>query len=532
MESQKEQIQESPLGQGSDNTLTREEREALSECNNGHTADVLRFIEWFNKRGEELSDGEVLKLLPYLPSNYYERVREKVSRTFGFRPGYLDKLRKKEKHTQALQRDGQGTPITMDAVPPWDGLVDIRTVLNDLATTVHKYIYLSPAAADAVALWIAYTWLYDSFNIAPILCVVSPTRRCGKTHLMELICNTVNRPMPSSNISAAAVYRAIEEAHPTLLMDEADSFLGMREDLRGIINSGHTRKMAYVIRVVGDDQEVRMFSTFSPKAISLIGKPPSTIADRSIFIHLQRKRPDQVTNAFRQDRLPEEMYETRQKLARWAQDAEPYILDLELKNDPPFLNDREADNWRSLFAIANAASRPDEEHSWFARAMDAARILSAGADDDDLNTQLLTDIYTVFRMADRPIRLSTSYIIEQLANMEERRWGELCKGKTITPRRLGDILRGFGIQSTQWKDGGTNYRGYHFEDFRRYEASYIVSETPPQSGTDDNSLQDNELGSPGLEGRPGTKRDWPTGSEESRDAKTKRDWTTLYSTRN
>src|SRR5450631_3992533 len=90
-----------------------------------------------------------------------------------------------------------------------------------------------------------------------------------------------SHPLPTANISAAAVFRTIEMKRPVLLIDEADTFLGESEDLRGILNSGH-RAGGQVIRTVGDDHETRAFATFSPVAIAQIGKLPGTLADRSI----------------------------------------------------------------------------------------------------------------------------------------------------------------------------------------------------------------------------------------------------------
>ena len=52
-------------------------------------------------------------------------------------------------------------------------------------------------------------------------------------------------PQPASNISSPAFYRAIEELRPTLLIDEADTLLPGNAQLRGILNSGDTRDMAY-----------------------------------------------------------------------------------------------------------------------------------------------------------------------------------------------------------------------------------------------------------------------------------------------
>jgi hypothetical protein len=59
----------------------------------------------------------------------------------------------------------------------------------------------------------------------------------------------VNRPVVAANISSPALFRVIEEVRPTLLIDEADTFLQGNDELRGILNSGYTRKTAYVVRV-------------------------------------------------------------------------------------------------------------------------------------------------------------------------------------------------------------------------------------------------------------------------------------------
>ena len=72
-----------------------------------------------------------------------------------------------------------------------------------------------------------------------------------------------------------------------MLIDEADSFLRNSDELRGVLNSGHTRDSAFVIRTVGEDHEPRRFSTWGAKAIALIGKLPDTLADRSIEVRTE-----------------------------------------------------------------------------------------------------------------------------------------------------------------------------------------------------------------------------------------------------
>ena len=89
-------------------------------------------------------------------------------------------------------------------------------------------------------------------------------------------------PLPVANITTAAVFRTIESIRLTLIIDEGDTFLRGNEEMRGILNSGHNRNLAFAVRCEGDDHEPRAFSTWCPKATSMIGSPPDTLRDRSV----------------------------------------------------------------------------------------------------------------------------------------------------------------------------------------------------------------------------------------------------------
>lgn len=67
--------------------------------------------------------------------------------------------------------------------------------------------------------------------------------------MLGALSELVSRPIVAANISSPAFFRVIEEIQPTLLIDEADTFLCGNDELRGILNSGYTRKTAYVVRV-------------------------------------------------------------------------------------------------------------------------------------------------------------------------------------------------------------------------------------------------------------------------------------------
>ena len=89
-------------------------------------------------------------------------------------------------------------------------------------------------------------------------------------------------------MTPATIFRRIESTRPTLLIDEADTFLFENEELRGILDSGFKRDGS-IDRCVGDEHEPTAFSTFSPAAFALIGKLPATLARRSIEIWMRRK---------------------------------------------------------------------------------------------------------------------------------------------------------------------------------------------------------------------------------------------------
>ena len=119
-------------------------------------------------------------------------------------------------------------------------------------------------------------------------------------------------------MTAAALFRVVEGYRPTLLVDEADTFLAEADELRGVLNSGH-RKGGQVLRTVGDDHEPRSFSTFAAVAIAIIGNLPDTLADRSVTVDLKRRLPSETVESFRFDRVAHLDVLARQA-ARWAPD--------------------------------------------------------------------------------------------------------------------------------------------------------------------------------------------------------------------
>src|SRR5262249_52378045 len=212
---------------------------------------------------------------------------------------------------------------------------------------------LPESALEAMALWVLFTHTFDAAEVSPRLALLSPLPECGKTTAFCILSRLVRRAMLASNVSLAVIFRAIELYHPTLMMDEADTYMEQRGDeFCGILNSGHTRD-GVVWRSDGDQHIPKAFSASAPTAIAKIGSLPETLASRSIIIPMRRKRPDELVTPYRPGRDRPSLDELARKCARWAKDnlqklegADPVM--------PKRLNNRAADNWRPLFAIADA----------------------------------------------------------------------------------------------------------------------------------------------------------------------------------
>ena len=142
--------------------------------------------------------------------------------------------------------------------------------------------------------------------------------------------------------------------NPTLLLDEADNVVTKNNnpELLAILNSGHNKKGAYVVRSTdgGGGWKPHKFPTFAPIAFAGIKALPETLQDRSLVIKLKRALPGEQKEHLRDGDSPV-LIVCRRKIARWMQDLTE-ISDPDL---PAELYNRAGDNWRPLFALAELA---------------------------------------------------------------------------------------------------------------------------------------------------------------------------------
>lgn len=400
----------------------------------------------------------------------YDQCREAEAEQLGIRVSTLDKAVSKARGEGGNEpaAPGQGRPLDLPEPEAWTEPVNGAELLDELADTLGRHVVMSDEARDGTALWAAWTWSVDRFDIAPKLLIKSPEKRCGKTTLLDFLLGTVCRPLSAASITAAAMFRTIETAKPTLLIDEADTFMRENEELRGIVNSGHRKSQAFVIRCIGEDHEPRQFSTWCAMAIAGIGKQHGTIEDRSVVVTLKRKLPSEKVERF-DDAARERLAVLARKLVRWSADHGEALIGAR-PEIPPELHDRAADNWRPLLAIADAAGG-----DWPKRGCDAARKLSGSVDADTLRVMLLADIKALFAAPPKAERLGSTFICAELAKLDHRPWPELSNRKPITTTKLAALLSSFEI--TPHSDG--EFRGYKRAAFEDAWTRYLPDAAGP-----------------------------------------------------
>jgi hypothetical protein len=351
-----------------------------------------------------------------------------------------------------------------DAPPCEDG----AALLRDAEAFICRYLVLPAGALLPIVLWGKGTHLFSIFDCFPYLAVVSPTKRCGKTRLLEvlgLMCSNAER---TSNISEAALFRLIEQHHPTLLLDEMEQLQvkGERAQiLRNLLNAGN-RRDAVAIRCADGGARIERCNVFCPKALAAIGSLPDTITDRAICIQMQRRIREEKIERFLFQRVEPEARKIRERFGEWAKyHRETLQAAYADAPDLDFLGDRDAEAWMPLFAILAVA-----DPGRLKELRQSAELLSGqkqeDAGDESLSVRALLDAEGA--LCDSADHVRSADLLDRLRAIEESPWSS----QDFDARRLARLLRPFGIRSKPFRDGEATPRGYEVRRIREIASRY------------------------------------------------------------
>lgn len=417
-------------------------------------------------------DDEVIAELATLSPIEYDRVRASTAKVLKVRPGTLDMMVKQ------ARADNHKSESPFQDVEPWHEAINPAELLDDITGIIQRFIVFDKHQAQAAALWVSACWFIDVIQCAPIALINAPERACGKTQLLTVLGKLAPRTAQASGISPSVLFRMIETYRPTLFIDEVETILKDNEDLRGLINAGHTRDSAKVWRSVakGDDFEPKCFSVWGMKAVAGINaiKLAETVTSRSIVFELRRKRAEENVTRLRHaeaglfDDLAAKLARFADDYAREVHKARPHL--------PDELGDRDQDNWEPLLQIATVAGG-----HWPETATKAALKLSGASNSTpSLGNELLADIRAVFE-SKGTTKISTTSLIEALCEDTEAPWATYNHGKQLSPRQLSTRLSTYGIASKDMRFGYDGVKkGYELEQFTDAFIRYLAH--PSENG--------------------------------------------------
>jgi hypothetical protein len=176
---------------------------------------------------------------------------------------------------------------------------------------------------------------------------------------------------------------------------------------------------------------------------------------------MQRRHAGEKVEPYRRRIHASEGNAIRDTIAAWARGFELN----EWPELPPGIEDRSADVWEPLIAIADAIGG-----DWPKRARNAAVTLVTAAKEVEpsLGVRLLANIREVFDAEKFP----TKVLLEKLYALPESPWRDL-RGKPLDDRGLANRLRQYDIKSKDIRTSAGTLKGYYWADFQDAFGRYL-----------------------------------------------------------
>lgn len=358
----------------------------------------------------------------------------------------------------------------VEAAPLWEPVgARGNALIPEVERFIARFLILPESSSFPLAIWVIATSIFQSFAAFPYVCILSPTKQCGKTRLTEVRCLLAANAYRTVGISEAALFRLIEQSAPTLILDEAEALTGKSdraEAIRALLNAGNRRNIT-VPRCQGNAHDLKLFSIYCPKVIVAIGNCPETIRDRSIVVLMQRRKMGEQVERFLARRVEPEALALKAGLEAFTRYHKDEIERDYERLDLQFLQDRDAEAWEPLFAVLKVAD-PSRWAELQGCALTLTGEKTATDIDDSLSLKLLADIDAVWPEAQATV--FTSELITSLRAIEESPWQDDLE---LTPRKLARLLRPFVIQPRQVRLGDRTAKGYNFEELEAAFARYL-----------------------------------------------------------
>lgn len=331
----------------------------------------------------------------------------------------------------------------------------------------------------ALALWSMLTYCFPAWDAVPYLYVGGPIAS-GKTRLFELLARLIYRPLASSNLTAAALFRTLHDRGGTLLYDEAERLRQATPDVQEVLSmllAGYKRGgQATRLEPVGDSFRTVAFDVYGPKALACIAGLPPALASRCIPVMMFRTGPNSPKPQRRIDADPADWQSLRDDLHALALESGPAWLDLSRRPGvcPAEIGGRGFELWQPLLALAwwvesHGASNLLSLMQTFARNSIAAGRDDSIPDADETLLELLTD---AVRAGECP---TPGELLTRAQDRDPHTFGKSNgSGPRWQPNAITRRLKCYGVPAPRKTNGQRRFRDVDLGLLRRVQRHYGI----------------------------------------------------------
>ena len=163
---------------------------------------------------------------------------------------------------------------------------------NETRQFIKEHLYLEDEKLyDVLTAWVHASWIPEVWTVVPYPFFYGPVAS-GKTRALEVLHRICYRGILSANITTAALFRACNQWHPTIILDEAEIYNKVEKgEIISLLNSGY-RRGQFAIRVKTNDKGefLQTFDVFGFKALAGTQGLAKALESRCILIKMMKNR--------------------------------------------------------------------------------------------------------------------------------------------------------------------------------------------------------------------------------------------------
>lgn len=313
-------------------------------------------------------------------------------------------------------------------------------LLDRLVNRIDRFVYLDPTHRDfilySLASWVMMTYTCRALPAVPYLYLGGPANS-GKTTVMNVLASLAYRPIMTSSMRGATLFRTMHLNGGTLFLDEAEQLKSQNPEadaLTQILQAGY-KAGATATRCEGDLHRPVAFQVYGPKVLGCIRGLPPALLSRCIEIQMRRapKGEKRAMNVL--DMKEPEHIALVDSLHEWALEYGFQAMEQEIPSND--LANRDAELWRPLLSIMQHTGS-DEIVSEILKYAERKILEASTSRSSESDCAAIQALYT--------LRLTGHFptCAEVLTEMQSR---ELGFFDSLTARGVSSVLANYGFKT-------------------------------------------------------------------------------------